>query len=430
MNRSLQWRLSRALALAIVLIGLAAGAASFVFAYEEAQEFQDDTLRQIAALADADHLRGSGHDRTDIDPDARVMILRLPSAGAVNTTWLPSGMQPGLHTLDGPGGRWRVFVRETQSGTRIAAAQATEGRDEIAIDSALRTMVPLTLLLPLLIWLTVRIVRTQFAPVRRLAQTLDTQPAERPAALPDAGLPEEIAPFVRAINRLLERVNRLMGEQRRFIADAAHELRSPLTALSLQAQNLEKADTIEALRVRVAPLRAGIERARRLTEQLLNLARGQADAPGRETAEVSKVARDLIAEHLPLAEARAIDLGLEDTGNLLLSAEPHALRLVLKNALDNALRYTPSGGEVTLRLYSEGEEAVIDVIDTGPGIPAGERERAFAPFHRLDGAGGEGSGLGLAIARDAAARLGGTVSLHDRHEGSGLVFRYRQRCAP
>jgi two-component system OmpR family sensor kinase len=129
-------------------------------------------------------------------------------------------------------------VRQTSHGERIAAAQMIEVRDEAAMDSALRTLVPLSILLPLLVWLIIRIVRKEFAPIRVLAEKLDEQPAEQPATLSDARLPDEIAPFVRAINRLLQRITRLMGEQRRFIAEAAHELRSPLTALSLQAQNL------------------------------------------------------------------------------------------------------------------------------------------------------------------------------------------------
>jgi two-component system OmpR family sensor kinase len=217
-----------------------------------------------------------------------------------------------------------------------------------------------------------------------------------------------------------------MGEQRRFVADAAHELRTPLTALSLQAQNLDKAATLELMRERIVPLRAGIERARRLTEQLLSLARSQAGAPALESVNVSKVARELIAEYLALAEERDIDLGLDAAEDIVLTAEPRALSSILQNGLDNALRYTPRGGEVTLSLYTEGDAAVIEVRDSGPGIAVAERRRVFDPFYRLDGSHGEGSGLGLAIAFDAAARLGGTVSLHDRSDGPGLVFRYRQ----
>lgn len=426
MSRSLKKHLSRTLALAIVLAGLVAGSASFFFAYVEAQELQDDTLRQVAALAKG---QGTGPAfegwETLADDESRVIVLRLPKDPLPQ--WLPADLPGGFHTLVGPDGRMRVFVRSDGFGGRIAAGQATEVRDEIAINSALHTVVPLAILLPLLVWLTVRIVRRELGPVTRLAETMDEQSAVRPEALPDDHVPDEIAPFVRAINRLLDRVNRQIAEQRRFIADAAHELRSPLTALSLQVQNLEKAETLETMRQRAIPLRTGIERARRLTEQLLSLARSQANSPATQAVDVSKMARDLLAEYLPLAEARDIDLGLDDAGNVWLVAEPRMLHLVFKNALDNALRYTPRHGEVTLHLYTEGEEAVIEVIDSGPGIPVDERDRVFDSFYRIEGVGGEGSGLGLAIVRDAAARLGGTVSLHGRPANSGLVFRYRQR---
>jgi two-component system OmpR family sensor kinase len=439
MTRTLESHLSRTLGLIIVLIGLGAGAVSFLFAYQEAQEFQDDTLRQIASLTDVEQLQEEGPNldisgvsaNADSDPENRVVVVQLsPITASVVPIWLPSDLSAGIHTLDSPQGRWRVFVRQMKSGERIAVAQATEVRDEAASDSALRTLVPLAVLLPLLVWLIARIVRKEFAPLRLLAQRLDEQPPERRTSLPDAGLPDEIAPFVRSINRLLQRISRLMGERQRFIAEAAHELRSPLTALSLQAQNLEKAGSAEAMRDRVIPLREGIERARHLTEQLLSLARSQSNVPMHETVDIAKMARELIAEYLPLAEAREIDLGLEVSGNTTLEAEPRTLRLVIKNALDNALRYSSRSGEVTLLVYTEGDDAVIEINDSGPGIPAAERERVFDPFYRIEGAGGEGSGLGLAIVRDAAERLGGTVSLHERPDGPGLVFRYRQRRMP
>lgn len=180
------------------------------------------------------------------------------------------------------------------------------------------------------------------------------------------------------------------------------------------------------MRERVPPLLDGIERARRLTSQLLSLARTQADTREQVATNVSAMAREMIAEYLPVAEARHIDLGLDEIAPLSLHAEPDALRLIIKNALENALKYTPEGGEVTLRLLNEGGNAIIEVVDDGPGIPASERKRVFDSFYRMPGTTGEGSGLGLAIAREAANRLGGTVSLHERREGSGLVFRYQQ----
>jgi len=428
MKRSLQRHLSLVLGSAVLLAGLVAAAASFGLAYLEAKEFQDDMLRQIALLTRGQSLvTSTSHQSVSnnegiTDPESRITILHLPSDTV--PTWFKHDLPPGLHTLNTGAEQVRIFVGSGQ--IRTVVVQPTEARDEIAINSALRTLIPLLLLLPMLVWLIVRIVRSQLAPITSLAKTLDEQSAHHPSQLQSNELPREILPFVYAINRLLERINHLMGQQRRFIADAAHELRSPLTALSIQAQNLMNAESLEAMRERVPPLRDGIERARQLTEQMLSLARTQAGTGSDSTVNVSIMARELIAEYLPLAEARRIDLGLDEIAPLSLRAEPDALRLIFRNALDNALKYTPVGGEVTLRLLPNDKDDVIEVVDNGPGIPFTERERIFDSFYRIPGASGDGSGLGLAIAREAANRLGGTVSAHARQEGSGFVFRYRQ----
>ena len=428
MKQSLQRHLSLVLGAAILLAGLLAAVASFALAYSEAKEFQDDMLRQIAVLLAGGTSKASAAQQMDInnegisDPDSRVTIYRLPSDSA--PAWLKSDLSPGLHTLNTGTEQMRVFVRSGQ--TRTVVVQPTEARDEIAVNSALRTLIPLLLLLPVLIWLIARIVRSQLAPVAQLARSMDEQSAHHPRQLPSEDLPQEIIPFVHAINRLLERINQLMGQQRRFIADAAHELRSPLTALSIQSQNLMQAGSLEAMRERISPLQDGIERARHLTEQLLSLARTQADAREPVVTNVSAMARELIAEYLPLSDARQIDLGLDEIAPLSLHAEPDALRLILRNALENALKYTPEGGEVTLRLIPEDGGAIIEVVDTGPGISVAERERVFDAFYRMPGTAGIGSGLGLAIAREAAIRLGGSVSLHERENGCGLIFRYQQ----
>ena len=424
MKRSLQKHLSLVLGATILIAGLLAAAASFGLAYQEAKEFQDDMLQQIAVFSQTDttsSVRQVNNGRIS-DPESRVTIYRLP--GDTLPLWLKRDLSPGLHTINTNSGPMRVFVRDRQ--TRTVVVQPTESRDEIAINSALRTLIPLLLLLPILIWLIVRIVRNQLAPVANLAKSLDEQSAHHPRPLPSDDLPQEIIPFVQAINRLLEKVNHLMGQQRRFIADAAHELRSPLAALSIQSQNLLHAGSLEEMRTRVSPLFAGIERAKHLTEQLLNLARTQADAREQVATNVSSMARELIAEFLPLAEARHIDLGLDEISPISLHAEPDTLRLIFRNALENALKYTPEGGVVTLRLIPEDGSAIIEIVDNGPGIPVSERERVFDSFYRMPGTMGEGSGLGLAIAREAASRLGGTISLHEPHQGCGLVFRYQQ----
>lgn len=428
MNRSLQRHLSLMLGAVILLSGLVATVASFLLAYGEAKEFQDDMLRQIAVLTvkgSAEPAQPGKGDAAINDPESRVLVVSIPENP--RPKWLPEHLSTGLHTLNAQGEKLRVFVHEGSSGERTIVAQPTDARDEIAFNSALRTLVPLLLLFPLLIWLIVRIVQREFAPVTCLSRNLDAQAADRPRPIDEEGLPNEITPFVQAINRLLARINHLMSQQRRFIADAAHELRSPLTALSVQAQNLRQANSLEAMHERITPLQAGIERARQLTEQLLNLARTQAGGSTESVVDVSALARELIAQYLPAAEAKGIDLGLEESDRFSLRALPESLRLILGNALENAINYTPACGEVTLRLTADGDMAVIEVVDNGPGIPPAERDRVFDAFYRMPGATGTGSGLGLAIAREAATRLDGEINLKERPDGSGLIFSYRQR---
>lgn len=426
MRSSLQYHLSRVLIIAILVAGSVASVASFYFAYSEAQEFQDDALRQIAAEGvdqppNARQLAAANQSVSD--PESRVRLIHLP--GDTRPAWLPPQTSNGFYTCDTPDGRVRVFIRAAPYG-QLAVVQLTDARDEIAMDSALRTLIPLLLLIPVLIGLVIRIVRDKLSGLRALSADLERQTGTELQSLAAKNLPDEIRPFVQAINGLLTRVGEVLANQRRFIADAAHELRSPLTALSLQVQNLRKADSLAEAQLRTEPLWLGIERAKHLTEQLLSLARAQAGDTRQGEVNLSVLVRELMAEYLPLAEAKAIDLGLDEQGLVILYGSEGGFRLILKNALDNAVRYTPSGGEVTVRLRQGQEGVVLEVIDSGPGIPAEEREQVFLPFYRGADSHGEGSGLGLAIARDAAQRLGGEVSLDTRAGGKGLVFRYRQ----
>jgi two-component system, OmpR family, sensor kinase len=427
MRRSLERELSRALGFAIVAAGIAATALAFVFGFDQAQDLQDETLREIALrAAPSSAAKASDADlpkEAAADPDSRVLVLDLSAAS--RPAWLAADLAPGFHTLPSPAGTMRVYVRGAPGG-RIAVAQSTEVRRESAVSSAAITLLPLLALLPLLVWLARRITRVELAPLRRLAASLDAQLAERPEPLPADNVPLEVGAFVDAINRLLLRVSELIGAQRRFVADAAHELRTPLTALAVQAGNLAHAHSPQDQLHRIDALTAGIERARHLTEQLLDLARLQAGSAGAQPVDVSALGRDLIAECLPLAEQRGIDIGMEEDATLTLAADPASLRLIIKNALDNAVRYTPPGGQVTLRLAKRQGRGVVEVIDTGPGIPPAERSRIFAPFYRPAGSAGAGSGLGLAIARDAAARCGGTISIDARADPPGTVFRYTQ----
>ncbi|UWX57833.1 ATP-binding protein [Chlorobaculum sp. MV4-Y] len=425
---SLQRRLTVMLAGTIVLAALVAAAASFYFSYREAKEFQDDMLFQIAVLQSRGEWDTAGPDAsapvTLSDSESRIAIFHFTDRSAPG--WLAGHLAPGFHTLRQEGELVRVFIVHGPSAM-TAVAQPTDTRDELALNSALRTLVPGLLLLPVMALLVMLIVRSGLKPLTTLSHLLDQQQPGQPVPLPERDLPEEIMPFVEAINRLLGRIALLLGQQRRFIADAAHELRSPLTALSLQAENLRQASSADEMRARLAPLQSGIERARQLTAQLLDLARVQAHPSGAAPVDLPALVRELIAEYLPLAEARGIDLGLDEPGAMLLDGNPESFTLILKNGLENALNYTQKGGTVTVRLAVENGDGVAEVIDNGPGIPESERERVFDAFYRSPGSGQPGSGLGLTIAREAARSLGGDLRVLPGPDGHGTVFRYRQR---
>jgi len=203
-----------------------------------------------------------------------------------------------------------------------------------------------------------------------------------------------------------------MTTQRRFVADAAHELRSPLTALSLQAERLASVEMPSLARERLQLLRRGIERGRKLIDQLLGLASAQSAINGRvETVSVHGVYRRVLEDLLPLAEDKAIDIGLEGGPDRQVLISQEDLLTLVKNLVDNAIRYTPQGGRVDLSVAQVQDEILLQFSDSGPGIAVAERERVFDPFHRGLGSDEVGSGLGLAIVKAIADRHAGRVWL-------------------
>ena len=433
MKSSLQGRLSIGLSIAIVCMGLFAGLASFFLALNEAQDYQDASLQQIAALVPPQIWRNTyryGREPVDVDSDVRIVVepLCLVNCQGVDVPLkLPPQLSSGFHTLAVNGQEWRVFVRRQGPDEALAVAQSTDLRSDAAIASARRTLLPLLFLVPLLIVFSHVIVRRSLAPIQSLAQAMDRQNADRPEPLSLEQVPGEIAPFLQAINRLLERIRILLEQERRFIADAAHELRTPLTALSLQVQNLERADSLSECQKRLLPLQSGLERSRHLLDQLLGLARQQTASSSFEPVDLAVIARQTVEDLYPLAEQKKIDFGLDASTALWVQGSAAAFYSLLRNAVDNALRYSPENSEVTVRAYQEGEYALLEVIDSGPGIPADEAERIFDPFYRIPGITGDGSGLGLTIVRAIAEQLGGQVILRSRCDQSGLHFIYRQK---
>jgi two-component system OmpR family sensor kinase len=281
---------------------------------------------------------------------------------------------------------------------------------------AWRTVLPIAWMAPLLMLVAWAVVSASLAPVARVRRQVAAREADELAEVSEAGLPDEIRPLVHELNLLFGRVRQAFDAQKNFVAEAAHELRSPLAALRLQVQGLQRAPDDATRQLATERLLAGIDRATRLVEQLLVLARQQAQPSSGEPAQpvsLAELAAQVVADAAPLAATRRIDLGLgeADAGQVNGHAEP--LRILLGNLVDNALKYTPEGGTVDVAVRRDQDQLVLMVEDSGPGIPEADRARVLDRFYRVPGSTATGSGLGLAIA-NAIAQLHGTALALDR----------------
>lgn len=427
MIASLRGRLFTGLTIFTVGLAVAAGYLAYRWAFDEAIELQDAILLQVGSLAERNHLSTKLPSEGNIDGEAQVLIEEIrPGVGGVDqgnaASNLPSDLPDGLQTVARGESRWRILVRTRADGSRVAVGQPTANRDEIAQDSALRTIVPLGVLIPCLMVLIAILVNRTLRPLSRLAERLDAKQSDHLERLPTEGIPTELLPFVSSINRLLERIGAMFDSQRRFIADAAHELRTPVTALVVQAENLEQAHLSQDGRDRLASLKTGIRRTGHLLEQLLTLARYDSDvSKDKPAGEFDRVLKDVVADLLPGAQTKSIDLGFARLEPVSVALEPVALTVLARNLLENALRHTPAGGEVDVSLYVENKLVVFTVEDTGSGIPDADLERIFEPFFRGNHSRGEGSGLGLSIARRIVERCHGSIRLENKSTpGSGL----------
>jgi len=423
-NTLLAWLLG-----AVALIGLGGAGLSYRNALAEANGFFDNHLRETALLL-RDQVRGFGAGpRLPQQVPGYDLVVQVWSLDGVRIYLSrPHAVLPGLTTLGlstarTEAGSWRVYGVEAD-GRVIQVAQPMEVRKQGAARLALKTITPFAILVPALALLVAWIVGRSVRPVRGFADALRARRPDDLTPVPLAGLPDEARPMAVALNDLLARLDLAIERERAFIADAAHELRTPLTALSLQLQSLAAASATEDRDAAVRNLEAGVARAARLIEQLLAVAREQhAGERERSLLCFDELVRQVVAEWVPLAEAAGIDLGIAEAEIVRVLAEEDGLRVLLRNLLDNAIRYTPRGGRVDVRVSQlEGSPpcVVLSVTDTGPGIPEAERGRVFDRFHRVPGTVAGGSGLGLALVRSVASRHDGQVALESGPGGTGL----------
>lgn len=429
---SLRTRLLLVLMLVLVLVGAIGGIGLYQRALAEADRVFDEQLHETAlALRDRSFLPTSpAYGEREAAADLVVQVWSLTGVRVYSSQRHAS--MPGLTTLgfsdvQTPDARWRVYGLQTPFNV-IQVAQPMRVREQRAARLAASLLAPLALMLPvlgLIIWITVgRALR----PLRSLAAEVGARPAGEGAPLPERRLPAEVRPLVAALNDLLARLSALRDRERRFIADAAHELRTPLTALRLQLRGLDGASDSERHDSIVA-LNAGIDRAARLVEQMLALARQDApEAQAHASASpviLAELARDVVADLLPAADARGIDLGLAASDPGAVRGDAEGLRALLRNLVDNALRYAPERSRVDVMVERLEGGLQLRVTDEGPGIAPHERARVFDRFYRVAGTSAGGSGLGLAIVRSIADAHGATVSLDEGPGGRGLSVTVR-----
>ena len=320
--------------------------------------------------------------------------------------------------------RWRVCTVHA-SGRSVQSIQNLEFRAMVINKQALQAGLPIALLMPISAWILWFGACRAMGRIETLARATAAQDENTISELPTKDVPSEISPFVIAVNRLLTRLRDAFASQRRFVQDAAHELRTPITAMTLQLENLKACPMDAETAAQVSQFEAGLKRTKRLIEQLLRLARQEAPqkADAASNVELAPFLQELISDLMPCADHRDIDIGLSVDINATVRANPHELRSLLHNLLDNACRYTPEHGVVDVRLFADGGKVVVEIIDSGPGIPPDLLPRVFDRFFRIEGSDTEGSGLGLAIAKHAAERNRIDLHLDNRIERSGLVAR-------
>jgi two-component system OmpR family sensor kinase len=426
MTHSLRGRLLWFLLAAISIAAIAQATIAYHTALRDADEIFDYHMQQMALSLRSSAPLSNMEARAGIDAEAEnnelVVQVWTPdgvqSFRTVSRARLPQRAVLGFSNVEANGTTYRIFSVQTSAQT-VQVAQDMAVRRNMAGSLALRTVGPIAVMMPILMLVVWWVVSVSLKPVARVRKQVAARQADDLSPVSENGLPDEVRPLVHELNLLFGRVKTAFDAQQNFVADAAHELRTPLAALKLQAQGLERAENPETRQLAVSRLTAGIERATRLVEQLLVLARQEASAAGGAKAgqvALADLARRTVGDLVGVAQNKGVDLGLQHADEVSVDGQGDALVILMRNLVDNAIKYTPPGGTVDVSVVG----ASLVVEDSGPGIPEEERERVFDRFYRIAGSEASGSGLGLAIIKAIAERHGATLTLEKSERLGGL----------
>lgn len=426
--KTLRGKLVTWLIVALTLAGVMGGLAAYGIGLHEPDEEFDGQLRQLAIYIGEGAARPSDATAEGADiEDEDVMLIQIWDRGgrviqqSNPAISVPRQLKSGFATIAVNGANWRVYT-SIRADRIVQIAQRMDMRLEIAALGALRAIYPIAALIPVS-WLLISfIVGRVLRPLRQLIADLAKRQATNGSALPVAGLPGEIVPLVEAVNTLLARQQALLDFRQRFLSDTAHQLRTPLTAAKLQADNLRHVKTLAEARDLASDIEGGLRRMADMINQLLDLAR--ADAPDRplpsELHDLNDIMREALEDVLTLADRRAIDIGVTAQAVAPIRCDRREIRMLIGNLLDNAVRYTPLKGQVDVALEVAGTAATVSVTDTGPGIHEADIGHLYDRFTRFGTADTEGSGLGLAIVKAIANRHAAGVDVTNRQDRPGL----------
>lgn len=432
---SLRRRLLGFVLASILLAATALGVTAYRSALRDADAMFDLHLQQMAHSLRGGVPLGLGFDGDDGGREGYDLFVQIwapdgtPMFRSARSA-LPPQAVLGFSDAAVGGRRFRVYSLQTPLQT-VQIAQDMDAREARARAIALRATLPMALMAPLLMLVVGWIITRSLAPVERMRRNVAQRADDDLSPLPEQGLPAEVRPLVQELNLLFSRVGAAFEAQKNFVADAAHELRSPLTALKLQAEGLRRAADPASREAAIARLQGGIERAIHLVGQLLVLARQESGEASSATpaapVDLEQLLAQCVTAALPQARSRGIDLGVAQADAVTVQGDAAALGILLGNLIGNAVKYAPQGGRVDVSVHAGDGAPVLCVEDNGPGIPEAERERAFDRFYRLADGKAEGSGLGLAIVRAIAKQQGASVQLDRSERLGGLRATVRLR---
>ena len=430
---SLKQRLLVLALAAITLVWLGATAFTYLDAREEFDEVLDAHLAQAAALL----IVQATHEIDELETEHAPLLHKYARRVAFQV-W-EKGQQLRLHSANAPqqplanrergfsdntidGKRWRVFSTWDESGEYlIHVAERTDVREELARDIAGNLLRPMWFSLPLLALLLWIAVLRGLRPLDKLAREVEQREPDNLAALDASTAPREVVPLIERLNRLFLRIEASMQKERRFTADAAHELRTPVAAIKAQAQ-VARAASSEAERIHALDNAIlGCDRAAHLIDQLLTLARVDTlDRGMAEPCRLRDIAAEAIAALAPAALEKGVQLELLAGDEIVVRGNPGLLRVLLRNLLDNSMRHSPSGTTVQVSIAQEPGAVCLSVSDNGPGIPEQERDKVLERFYRPLGTQASGSGLGLSIVKRIAEVHDAVLQILPASEGQGL----------